>query len=162
MLPCSMLSSQSSQSLSPSPCFLSFCARRLPRLPQSDRGPGWGVGVHPERPGALGALRDFRSGVASAPCLSPMPLRSSASPSQSPMAVGCELSAVSPFPSPTNVDVVDAASSISPLFATLTQNTGGGGCPLLLAGAVPLPLLTTHYSLLTSTSTRHRTQKRIM
>ena len=147
-----MLSSQSSQSLSPSPCFPSLCARHLPRLPRSDRGPGWGVGVHPERLGALGSLRYFRSGVASAPCLSPMPLRSSASPSQSPMAVGCELSAVSPFPSPTNVDVVDAASSISPLFATLTQNTGGGGMYSFAVGCraastTHYPLFTTHFNL---------------
>jgi hypothetical protein len=28
---------------------------------------------------------------------------------------------------PLNVDALDAASSISPLFATLTENTGGGG-----------------------------------
>src|SRR5580693_9883783 len=33
---------------------------------------------------------------------------------------------VSAFSSP-NVDALDAASSVSPLFATLTKNTGGGG-----------------------------------
>ena len=48
---------------------------------------------------------------------------------------------VSVFSSP-NVDALDAASSISPLFATLTENTRGGGyilqtkCPLLPAVAV--------------------------
>ncbi len=47
-----------------------------------------------------------------------------------PLSAGCQLSAVSSpvsaFSSP-NVDALDAASSISPLFATLTKNTGGWG-----------------------------------
>jgi hypothetical protein len=37
------------------------------------------------------------------------------------------------------VDALDAASSISPLFATLTKNTGGGeGTPLSLRTLCPL------------------------
>jgi len=66
---------------------------------------------------------------------SPTPLSSPSSLSRSPMAVRHRLSiedpdpvgTVSRFTSSSHVDAVDAASSISPLFATLTENTGGGG-----------------------------------
>ncbi len=55
-------------------------------------------------------------------------------------------------PSPTTfVDAVDAASSISPLFATLTKNTRGGGTPSL-GPTQPLPLF--------STPSKHPTQSK--
>ena len=79
-----------------------------------------------------------------------------------PLSIGCQLSAVS---SPVNrlfvlspfnfklpalsgvegstvnllssLDALDAASSLSPLSATLTKNTGGWGTPLFSANSVP-------------------------
>jgi hypothetical protein len=56
---------------------------------------------------------------------SPLPATSS---SQRNLCALC----VSAFSSP-NVDALDAASSISPLFATLTENTRGGGPPAPLS-----------------------------
>jgi hypothetical protein len=57
---------------------------------------------------------------------------------------------LSPFssnPSPRNlvsfVDALDAASSISPVFATLTKNTGGWGVPSFSANSVPSALKST-------------------
>jgi len=72
---------------------------------------------------AFNSLSYFRSGGSSLPCLSPIPLRPNSSLSPSPMDADRELSAVSRF---TPSTYVDAASSISPLFATLTENTRGG------------------------------------
>jgi hypothetical protein len=84
---------------------------------------------------AFSFLSGLCSGGSSDPCLSPTPLPSTSSLSRSPMAVRHHLSiedpdpvgTVSRFTPSTNVDAVDAASSISPLFATLTENTGGWG-----------------------------------
>jgi hypothetical protein len=42
------------------------------------------------------------------------------------------------------VDALDAASSISPVFATLTKNTGGWGTPSFSANSVPSALKSTH------------------
>jgi hypothetical protein len=97
-------------------------------------------------------LWGFCSGGSSDPCLSPTPLPSNSSLSRSPMAVRHQLSTedpdpvgtVSRFTPSTNVDALDAASSISPLFATLTKNTGGWGIPhsRVFSNRSPLPV---HY-----------------
>src|SRR5579872_5332039 len=72
---------------------------------------------------AFNSLAYFRSGRSSVLCLSPIAPRPNSSLSPSPMDAARELSAVSRF---TPSTYVDAASSISPLFATLTENTRGG------------------------------------
>ena len=84
---------------------------------------------------AFSSLSGLCSGGSSDPCLSPIPLPSTSSLSRPPMAVRHHQSIEAPdpvgtvrrFTPSTNVDALDAASSISPLFATLTENTGGGG-----------------------------------
>src|SRR5271168_4554822 len=112
MLPYSMLSSHSVQSPRPSP----LCALSVP---------------------AFSSPSISCSGGSSDPCLSPLPWRSASSPSRPPM----ELLTASRFPLSANVDVVDAASSISPLFATLAENTGGGVPSRSLPGFVVPPAL---------------------
>ena len=96
-----------SQTPSPSPRFSSLCALSV---------------------SAFNSPSSFHSGGSSDPCLSPLLRRSASSPALSPTAVQCELSAVSRF---AIVDAVDAASNISPVFATLTEN---------IRGRVPLQL----------------------
>src|SRR5208282_4729346 len=131
-----MFGSTTASSFSPSPDFSPLCARRFPR-------PDPNVGVYPERLGAFGSPAYVRSRESSDPRLSPPPLPSNSLLSRSSMALGCALSTVSRFTLSTKVDVVDAASSISPVFATLTENTGGG-VPLAhsLPRLVILPALT--------------------
>ncbi len=74
--------------------------------------PGRGVGVHPERLGVFG------------------------SPNLSPFNSNASTRNLTSF-----VDALDAASSISPLSATLTKNTGGwGGAPSFSAYSVPSAL----------------------
>jgi hypothetical protein len=99
MLPCHMLSSQFRQTVSFSPCF-SF--------------------IRPLSVSAFSSLAspfDFELSTINCPSLSPFPaaLTSSVQPAENIATLN-----------PVSVNV-DAASSISPLFATLTENTGGGG-----------------------------------
>jgi hypothetical protein len=137
MVPCYMIPSRTSHLLPPSPDFPPLCALSV---------------------SAFSSLSGFCSGGSSDPCLSPTPLPSTSSLSRSTMAVRHHLSiedpdpvwSVSHFSLSTNVDAVDAASSISPLLATLTENTRGGGVSPSreFSQTVHHSLLTTHYSLL--------------
>jgi len=115
-----MLSSYSVQSRYPSPHFPPLCApivSGFSSLPSPSNS----------KLSTLNFLRGLCSGGSLDPRFSPIPHLSSSSLSRTPTAVGCELSTVSRFTPSTNADPVDAASSISPLFASLTENTGGGG-----------------------------------
>jgi hypothetical protein len=84
---------------------------------------------------AFSSLSGLCSGGSSDPCFSPIPLSSTSSLSSPPMAVRHHLSIEDPdpvgtvrrFTPSTNVDALDVASSLTPLFATLTENTGGWG-----------------------------------
>ncbi len=112
-----MISSHSSHLLPPSPHFPPLCAPSVSvssSLPSSSN----------PKLSTLNFLPGFCSGGSLDPCFSPIPHLSNSSLPGTPMVVGCELSTVSRFTPSTNVD---AASSISPLFTTLTENTGGGG-----------------------------------
>src|SRR5580692_3253088 len=50
------------------------------------------------------------------------------------------IATTAPFPLVTMFDALDAASSLSPVFATLTKNTRGGVSPLATQTLAPLPL----------------------
>jgi len=137
-----MISSHSSHLLTPSPHFPPLCALSVSGFSSLPSPSNLKLST-------LNFLGSFCSGGSSDPCLSPIPHLSSSSLSRSPMAVGCELSTVSRFTPSTDVDAVDAASSISPLFATLTENIRGWGIPLsTVSQTIHHSLLTTHYSLL--------------
>jgi len=112
-----MLSSYSVQSPSPSPHFPPLCAPSVSVFSSLPSHSNFELST-------LNSLWGFCSGGSSDPCFSPIPHLSNSSLPRTPMAVGCELSTVSRF---TPSTYVDAASSISPLFATLTENTGGWG-----------------------------------
>jgi hypothetical protein len=93
--------------------------------------PGWGMpcfsaaSVHGACPDLVGALESTRS-------------QSPANPSSARRSTPATV-LLCPFV--TILDAVDAASSLSPAFATLTKNTRGGGTPSLKPA---LPALSSH------------------
>jgi hypothetical protein len=115
-----MVPSQSIHLLPPSPHF-------PPRRPFSVSGFSSLPSSANFKLSTLNFLRGLCSGGSSDPCHSPIPRLSNSSLSWTPMAVGCEPATVSRFTPSINVDAVDAASSLTPLFAALTENTGGWG-----------------------------------
>ena len=96
------------------------------------------------------SLSSLCRGGSSDPLFSPLPAASQNAliPIPTPDVQSSTLDSPSPT---TFVDAVDAASSISPLFATLTKNTRGGGTPGF-GPTQPLPLF--------STPSKHPTQSK--
>jgi hypothetical protein len=152
-----MIRSHSSHLLPPSPHFPPLCALS--------------VSVFSSLPSpsilklsTLDFLRGFCSGGSSDPCHSPIPHLSNSSLSRTPMAVGCELSTVSRFTRPPMLTPLMPRQSISPLFATLTENTGGGGtsfqprnlhCHPRRLSYLPTSLLYLAFSSVSHTDTRN-------
>ena len=105
-----------------SPTQISFPLLRARRLPR----PGRGIGVHPQRLGALSSLLSS-SNIST---LKPSNLQTIFPPSPFPATLATlpQLTENTAALNPASVNL-DAASSISPLPATLTKNTRGGGLP---------------------------------
>ena len=136
MLPCYMLSSQSSPSPSPSPDFSYLCARSVSAFNSLP------LRCHPERSEGSAFL---------CPCTLSLDWHKRSRPSPFPATLTNPLQITENKTTLSLVFVtLRTTSSLTPLFATLTKNTGGWGWHRLQF--VRCLVFTTHYSLPTTHS----------
>ena len=138
MLPCYMLSSQSSPSPSPSPDFSYLCALSVSAFNSLP------LRCHPERSEGSAFL---------CPCTLSLDWHKRSRPSPFPATLTNPLQITENKTTLSLVFVtLRTTSSLTPLFATLTKNTGGGGGTDFSLCAAWFSPLTTHYSLSTTHS----------